>query len=243
VYDEGVFLAFRQNFTSIAYNVTAIAQNDSYGVGPAYLLNGLTGKGYWYQVGISWDWGFLDYTGYYSGFEFIYQVWNTHFNDSVYGFSPAAFNGTVDSGDKVLLSLSFGPEYSVFMQAKDMDTGASASAEYSSFGASTFLGTTSKPGLYGSSLLTEWYHTTPNFCSDRKVTFSNSEINLSSAWLGINEFNFSCYRTCQYFSSADNPYLSHFYGLQLVNFSSSGFQSYSGLGTTIYASEHEFITM
>jgi hypothetical protein len=38
--------------------VTAVAQTDaSSGYGPAYLLNGLTDKGYWYQVGLAWNWG------------------------------------------------------------------------------------------------------------------------------------------------------------------------------------------
>jgi len=245
-YDEGLWLAFRQNFTSIAYNVTAIAQNDSYGVGPAYLLNGLTDMGYWYQVGISWDWGYSHYTGYSTGFEFIYEVWNTHFNESVLptvGVGLAGFNGTVNSGDSVLLSLSFGPGYNVIMQAKDTDTSASASLEYPSYGASTFMGTTSKPELFGTSLLTEWYHVTPNYCSDREVIFSNMEISLSSAWLGIHEFNLSGSVPSPFFNSNDNPHLYYFYQSQLFNLSSSSLQSYSGLGTTIYANAHEFITM
>src|SRR5450759_3430187 len=48
-YDEQLWLGFEQNFTSsISYNVTLRAQNDSYGYGPVYLLNGRTDAGYWY---------------------------------------------------------------------------------------------------------------------------------------------------------------------------------------------------
>ena len=55
-YDEQLGTTFTQNFASITYNVTAVAQSDTNGYGPAYLLNGLGSTGYWYQVGISYDW-------------------------------------------------------------------------------------------------------------------------------------------------------------------------------------------
>ena len=54
-YDEQVGETFTQSFTSMAY-VTAVAQVNSDGIGPAYLLNGLSDKGYWYQVGLSYNW-------------------------------------------------------------------------------------------------------------------------------------------------------------------------------------------
>ncbi|MEM4093255.1 MAG: hypothetical protein QW837_09485, partial [Conexivisphaerales archaeon] len=55
-WDEQLGESFTQSFTSMAFNVTAIAQESSYGYGPAYLLNGLSNTGYWYQVGLSYDW-------------------------------------------------------------------------------------------------------------------------------------------------------------------------------------------
>src|SRR5208283_1988338 len=56
-YDEQIGLTFTQNLTTLAYNVTAVEQTDpTLGTGAAYLLNGLTNAGYWYQVGVSWDW-------------------------------------------------------------------------------------------------------------------------------------------------------------------------------------------
>jgi hypothetical protein len=244
-YDEGVGLEFRQNFTTISFNVTAVAQDDPSGVGPAYLLNGLTDKGYWYQVGVSWDWGGLN-LGYYSGFKFVYQVWNTNLSQSVFpavGVGLAAFNGTVNPGDEVLLSLSFGPGYDVVMQASDASTHASASIEYASYGAETFIGSDAKPGFFGTGLLTEWYHNAPSFCSDRKVIYSNTKIILGPVWVNIHEFNLSCYTTCQALNSTENPYLNYFFGFQPFNLNSSSFQSYTGLGTAIYANEHEFVTM
>ena len=55
-YDEQIGITFAQSFNSIAYNVTALAQSDTDGYGPAYLLNGLSDGGYWYQIGISSLW-------------------------------------------------------------------------------------------------------------------------------------------------------------------------------------------
>src|SRR5207244_13098146 len=58
-YDEQLGTTFTQSFTSIAYNLTAIQQSDSNGYGPAYLLNGLGSTGYWYQIGLPYDWPYV----------------------------------------------------------------------------------------------------------------------------------------------------------------------------------------
>ncbi|MDG6981515.1 MAG: hypothetical protein JRN51_10450, partial [Nitrososphaerota archaeon] len=50
-YDEQIGATFTQDFSTLAFNVTAVGQVDSNGYGPGYLLNGLTAAGYWYQVG------------------------------------------------------------------------------------------------------------------------------------------------------------------------------------------------
>ena len=72
-YDEQIGTTFTQDLTSLTYNVTALAQVDADGYGPAYIMNGLTTAGYWYQVGISYHWpssgGTYDPT-----FGFSYQV-------------------------------------------------------------------------------------------------------------------------------------------------------------------------
>src|SRR5207245_10637409 len=75
-YDEQLGTTFTQSFASIAYNVTAVAQSDTYGYGPAYLLNGLGSTGYWYQVGISYDWPFTA-GGYNPGFGMNYEVFDS----------------------------------------------------------------------------------------------------------------------------------------------------------------------
>ena len=109
-------MTFTQDFTSIAYNVTAVAQEDLTAMdGPAYLLNGLSNDGYWYQVGLSYDW-----TSNY-GFGFNYEVFNlvgTSIDPTNGGGGLEHFSGTVNSGDLVLLNLYFKSGV-VYMYAKD----------------------------------------------------------------------------------------------------------------------------
>ncbi|MGI0085311.1 MAG: hypothetical protein ACREBQ_09540 [Nitrososphaerales archaeon] len=105
-YDEQIGETFTQSFTSMAYNVTAMAQVDSDGYGPAYLLNGLSDVGYWYQVGLAYDWD-----GTASGFVLAYEVFNST-GGSIFptngGGGVASFSGAVNQGDTVLLNLYFG---------------------------------------------------------------------------------------------------------------------------------------
>ncbi|MDA4111492.1 MAG: hypothetical protein OK439_03070, partial [Thaumarchaeota archaeon] len=74
-YDEQLGLTFTESFSRLSYNVTAVEQQDSYGYGPAYLLNGLTNLGNWYQVGLSWDWPFLG-GGFAPGFGFNFEAFS-----------------------------------------------------------------------------------------------------------------------------------------------------------------------
>jgi len=79
-YDEQVGVTFTQDFHSLAFNVTAIAytdlQWDPSGVGPAYLVNGLTNLGYWYQVGLSYNWPH-QYGEVNPGFNMSYEVFRS----------------------------------------------------------------------------------------------------------------------------------------------------------------------
>src|SRR5207247_2436595 len=104
-YDEQLGTTFTQSFTSIAYNLTAVEQSDSNGYGPAYLLNGLGSTGYWYQIGLSYDWPYVA-GGYNPGFAMIYEVFSST-GGSVF---PSSGGGglatiTVNPGDVILLIL------------------------------------------------------------------------------------------------------------------------------------------
>src|SRR5579885_1564621 len=105
-YDEQIGETFTQSFTSMAYNVTAVPQVDESGYGPAYLLNGLSNTGYWYQVGLSYDW-----SGIGTGFAMVYEIWDPS-GKSIFpttgGGGVQGFSGPVHAGDIVLLNLYFG---------------------------------------------------------------------------------------------------------------------------------------
>ncbi len=189
-YDVQLGTTFTQNFVSIAYNVTAVAQSDTNGYGPAYLLNGLGSTGYWYQVGISYDWPFTA-GGYNPGFGMNYEVFDSQ-GVSVFPSSGGGLSSIqVNPGDMVLLNLYFSGR-NVVMLARDWNTGSSASQTFSSARATSFLGQTSgfanQNGFF-TGLMTEWYHVDPYYSNEEESTFSNYSHSLSSAWLWMDEFN------------------------------------------------------
>jgi hypothetical protein len=246
-YDEQLLLGFEQNFTSsISYNVTLRAQNDTFGFGPVYLLNGLTDSGFWYQAGVAWNLGEATGTQYAQGFRFVYEVWNTTSGASIFpasgGTLPAKF--LAEDGDVVLLSLSMTTEGVISMSAHDWNTSALGSAVYDDFGASQFLGFKDKVSAFPTSILTEWYHVVPYLCSDVPVVYSNSVAGLSSAWLRIDEWNLTSVSGYQRLnSSAQGQCCVFTTAYQGVGFQEpSVFQSLTINGTTIYANSHEFVT-
>jgi hypothetical protein len=190
-YDEQVGLTFTENFTSISYNVTAVQQADSYGYGPAYLLDGVTDKGYWYQVGLSFDWPYTS-GGYVAGFNFNYEVFNNT-GKSVFpasgGGGVKSFSGRVSNGDSVLLNLHFSSD-NVAMYAYDWNTGASAKENYTAEGASLFQGlsnATANANGYFTGLMTEWWHASAYYSGEARVVYGNTAVALSSGWLWADE--------------------------------------------------------
>jgi hypothetical protein len=190
-YDEQLGLTFTQNFTSLVYNVSSVEQNDTYGYGPAYLLNGLTDKGYWYQAGLSFDWPHTN-GSYAAGFNFNYEVFNNH-GKSIFPVSGGggldSFNGTVNDGDNVLLNLYFSSG-NVVMYAYDWNTSASAEETYTAVGGSLFQGQTSAAaGADGffTGLMTEWWHPNPYYGGEAEVVYTNASSALSSGWLWADE--------------------------------------------------------
>ena len=190
-YDEQLGTTFTQSFTSIAYNLTAIQQSDSNGYGPAYLLNGLGSTGYWYQVGISYDWPYVA-GGYNPGFAMNYEVFSAT-GASVF---PSSGGGgltsiSVNPGDLVLLNLYFSGR-NVVMLAKDWNTSSTASEPFSAQRATSFIGLTSdvsnQNGFF-TGLMTEWYHADPYYGNEGEVIYSDYKFALSSAWMWMDEFN------------------------------------------------------
>ena len=237
-YDEQLGITFTQSFTSIEYNVTALAQTDpSLGTGPAYLVNGLSNAGYWYQVGVSWDWAPGDNPG--TGFDMSYEVFDS-LGNSIFPANGQggvdAFSGPVKAGDIILLDLYFSnATNNVVMVAEDTDTGAYASETYSSVGATYFVGL---PGFvansngYFTGLMTEWYHGLPYFANENSVAYFNPSSDLTSAWMWMDEFNANNNATV----FASNTTLP-------VSFAAPAeLQEFSFNGTTEFADAFEFVT-
>jgi hypothetical protein len=190
-YDEQVGVTFTQDFSSLAFNVTAVPFTDANGVGPGYLVNGLTNLGYWYQVGLSYNWPYK-FGGVNAGFSMIYEVFDSSGAsiDPVNSAGLLDFNGQVNAGDIVLLSLSFSSG-SVMMRGMDWQTGAASSHSVRAVG-SRFVGLpynlSSPPGFF-TGLMTEQYHSTPYYGSSVPVSYNETGVNLSPAWMWIDEWN------------------------------------------------------
>jgi len=186
-YDEQVGETFTESSESLDFVVSAVAQTDSAGYGPAYLLNGLSNAGFWYQVGLSYDWG-----GSGGGFAMIYEVFSPG-GKSVFPLSGSgglrAFSGPVFPGNWVELRLYFSGDR-VVMSARDLETGAYAMTDYGSEGASYFLGLTNsssnEQGFF-TGIMTEEYNAKPYYGPEEAVTYVARGLVLGSAWLWADE--------------------------------------------------------
>ena len=229
-YDQQVSMIFSQNFQALNYNVSAVVQTDSAGFGPAYLLNGLSDTGYWYQVGVAYNWPLSSGTSYDPGFHFIWEVFtpNGTTNSPVLSRTP----DNVNDGDIVGLSLSFqsGPN-NVVLVAKDYNTGVSSSHTYTAAGGTVFVGSSNARGSRTpTSLMTEWYHPSAYETSMKQVTYSDMNVPIQSAWVCIGEYvppnpNTLVYAQCS--------------SLLALN---GQLQPYSYHGLNTYASQTEFQT-
>lgn len=238
-YDAQQVMLYSQSYSRLAVNVTAVAQCDANGYGPSYLLNGLTNAGYWYQVGVDWNWP-IQSGGYAPGFGFVSEAWAP---SGFTGSSPyVAFSGPVNSGDIVKLSLTFSGGQ-VVASATDLNTSATGSKSYPSRSSSEFIGTeaqSSQPRFsfatqgYFTGLMTEWYHVDPNNSgSQEKVTYS-SDTPIVSATFGISEWNFSSNPPSTLLATVANGGVPVTLSTQPQQFVLSGY--------TLAASSDEFVT-
>ena len=163
-YDEQLFMAESNGSANVTFVVQAVPQTDSNGYGPAYLVNGLTSAGYWYQVGISYNWPCGP--GNVLGFHFTSEVWGPG-NHPV--AVPIITPLLVETNNSVNLTLQFsGPN--VVMSATDPTTGATQSFTYSAEGASSFVGGIEFHWFTG--VMTEWYHAQAYYGGEQTVTYN-----------------------------------------------------------------------
>ncbi|MGC8632726.1 MAG: hypothetical protein ACP5UI_03120 [Thermoprotei archaeon] len=229
-YDEQLGLTFSSGVSGLYYNVTAVAQTSDYGYGPAYLVNGLTQDGWWYQVGLSYDWPRVT-GGYASGFRANYAVFAPNGTNVITGL--ARLNGDVHSGDVVAVYMWISAG-SVHMEIYDYNTSASFRYAYSSMGATEFMGlqngTANSQGFF-TGLMTEWYHVKPYYGPSQEVIYS-SDRPVTQAFAWMDEWNFSRGSRLALFTFFSGP-------LQLFGRSLTYFRSH---GATEAISSYEFIT-
>ncbi|MDG6906735.1 MAG: hypothetical protein JRN20_13220, partial [Nitrososphaerota archaeon] len=232
VWDEQIGETFVQNFTSLSYNVTAVNQNDQYGYGPAYLLNGLSNVGFWYQVGLEWNWPNPANGGSFKGFGMGIDVFNTTGGLVSVGKADFNFTGAVNPGDKVLLSLSF-VNGNVSMYAYDWNTKTHANYSYYAFDATEFVGNptgvANNNGVF-TGLMTEWYHVLPYYANIEPVVYTSNG-RISSAWAWVDEFNVDN-SSVVFANQTSSP----------VVFTQGKIVESSWYGATLLSSANEFVT-
>lgn len=232
-YDEQMGTTFTQSFTSMHYTVSASEQQDGYGYGTAFILNGLSDMGYWYQVGLVWNWPYAN-GGYDPGFNVAYEVWDSN-GFSVYpsqGGGLLSFSNSVFQGDTIGLNLYFSSG-NVVMSAFDYNTSASAQQAYSADGATSFVGLPNSPASqigYFTGLMTEQYHVNPYYGNEPNQMYSDPSFAISSAWMWAEEFNFNNFSDTQFASVSNSP----------VDYSSPKIPQYFSTNGTTEASDAYF---
>jgi uncharacterized membrane protein len=197
-YDEQLGMTLVDNYTALGYNVTAVAQTSgTSGTGPGYLLNGYSNTGYWYQVGLSWNWAtFFGYSP--NQFLLSYEVFAPN-GTSIYpsngGTGLLNLSGPVNEGNIVLLNLYLENNTVIFL-VKDWNTGAEGVTTFPAYGATEFVGNPYSANTNGffTGLMTEWYGNDSSFPIQQKVTYSPYGTITSPAWLWADEFY--CVQPC-----------------------------------------------
>ncbi len=195
LYDEQSGFTFANaDFQDIVYNVSAVAQSALSGTGPAYLINGYTNEGYWYQIGLSYDWVTNDSNSHYIGFRANYEVFAPNGTSIYPGDEEGGVSeiyGNVNPGDNVKLGLYINTTTNkVTMSLYDWTTGAYYTTSYPSFGATEFVANPSSTGTNGffTGLMTEWYNTAPTFGNQLEVLYREYGTVQGNVWLWNDEF-------------------------------------------------------
>lgn len=210
------------------------------------LVNGATDRGYWYQVGLAYNWWNYGGEGYAPGFDMFYQVWNISSGQAVYpstdgSTSPVPFN-SLKAGDKVALSLTF-EQGDVAMNAQDLNSSETITSNYTSFGATYFVDAKESPA-FPTSLLTEWPHVLPYLCLNDEVSFRPAQGNFSSGWLQEDEWNFTGYPPDEWWDSSLKGQFVIYTPWQPFDLpSASELFLLSYLGVGIFVTSESFTTM
>ena len=129
LYDVQQGLTLEGNYTYLAFNVTGVAQTNKDKLGPIYVLSALTNKGYWYRIGVSYNWsdhsGFQTSASRYDGLSENITLW-----------SPLATNGANDT----YTLRAYMADNQVVLDVHDLNTKQYTNYSYPAFNATYFVG-------------------------------------------------------------------------------------------------------
>lgn len=192
LYSEALILAVNSTLTHVEFNVTALEQCSDDDIGPGYILAGLTDQGYWYEVGLAWNWPIsLDPSGgVANGFHSIYSSYTASGTiQKINGYTNTLnmLKG-VNDGDLVQLGLSIS-NGDILMSVHDWNSEITDRLSTSAYSASKFVapkGGFDSNGYY-TGVATVEFHGSSFFGDEQRAVYKYPNIPQSSAWMRIEE--------------------------------------------------------
>jgi hypothetical protein len=186
-YDEQAILFDPISSASVSSSVNVSSQTDAQGYGAAFLANAESSAGYWYQVGVAFDWGWG--SGYLPGFVFIYSMYapGTPSNSPT---SICMVRADLLQNEPVLLAIAVSSG-TVLVSLSQPSVGLLDSALFSSYGASTLEGTSgASPSGFFTGWMTEWRHAATYYGPSANAAYS-IQPSQSTAYFAIGEYDTS----------------------------------------------------
>lgn len=181
---EQASLTIDVNSSRLTTTVLVSSSQDSEGYGPAYLLNGVSDAGYWYQLGLAFHWGAGN--GYATGAQLLTAVFSPN-NPyvPVYQWDQGV---DVRSGDQVTLSMTVLPDC-MSLALTDSSTHVGLVENYSLEGSDHFSSAQpqSTPIGFFCGLMTEWWHVDPYYGPTGYAEYSLPQRSGNFAGLGVQE--------------------------------------------------------
>ncbi len=186
--NEQIGITFFDNTKSMDYYITAISNTDANGYGSAFILNGVTDKGDWFQFGLSYNFsttteGFLVQTA------ILPKIQPDSENCSAMKMSVINMPIKITTGDKIELKMYI-KGGKVFVAAKNITKGGEqANASFDADGATTFLGDKSldEHGTVFTGLMTESWHASLERNAVGTQTYVPASPTSAPGWLWIQE--------------------------------------------------------
>jgi hypothetical protein len=206
VFNEMVGASFVNGTKSIDYFVSAVPQKYAIGSAVAYLINGLTENGYWYQIGLTYDWA-----SFLKGFHIKYEVWNPQgkelFDKNGLETGELDFKEPIRKGDRIELRLTV-QNGNVALGAIDLNSNASNQMLIDGNGASTFVGMSSNvatPNGYFTGIMEENHNSRLSPDGNNAIAFVPASGNNAPLRLWFREFG------AEYGNDGETPKTIHYY--------------------------------